>query len=273
MTRHVAPLETASRVVQPRGTQPTGAHMSEFLGTKWNAIAEEAATSAELIGIGVTALANADRTKRANYWQAFFALSGGLERSAKLAMIVHAFVSDTPTPTWKALKDLGHGVLALVGELETISIELGQPPFGALDPIQMEMLQILDNFSQRLDRYYNFDLLIDAQRPDRTSPPVDWFNKVTVPVLAKHRPADLDGAFGGSELDELTVHAWIQHSRPWERMYLLGMARSIAEIMDELSSRAMGEDSRVPYLTDFYKIYLNDDTYFKTRKTWSIYKL
>lgn len=256
----------------PTGSLTTlSARMSELFGEKWQAIAEEAATSAELIGSGVTMLATADDYRRADYWQAFFALSGGFERSAKLAMVVDAFVHDKPVPTHKDLKDLGHGVLALVGQLNRIALELGHSSFSNLDPIQTSMLTILDNFAEKLDRYYNFNVLVEAKGADRRSPIGDWLNLVTVPVLAKHRAKDLEVNTHDTFFNEFGLPTWVRHARPWERMYLLQIARSIAELMDELGTRAMGKDSRVPYLRDFYAVYFNEDSYFRSRKKWTIY--
>jgi len=134
------------------------------------------------------------------------------------------------------------------------------------------MLRILDDFSQRLDRYYNFDVLVGDADSGRGSPINKWFEKVTLPVLDRHHGDVFRGVKGGDEIDEFVRNGWIHKSRPWERMYLLEMARSMAELMDELGTRAMGHDTRIPYLGEFYSIFRNESEYFKGRKSWSIYQ-
>ena len=53
----------------------------------WLALAREAGLAAEHIGIGATALGRANYAQEAYYAQAFFALSVGFERAAKLEII------------------------------------------------------------------------------------------------------------------------------------------------------------------------------------------
>jgi hypothetical protein len=244
--------------------------MSGLFGKEWLAIADEAATSAELIANGVTTLAGADDYRTANYWQAFFALSGGFERSAKLALIVDAFANEKPVPTKRELKELGHGVLTLIRELDRISVELGLPGFE-LDGIQTQMLKVLEDFSEKLDRYYNFDVLTETGRQDRRSPVAQWNLRVTIPVIEQHVLRPGEQLPNGPFAHDLEWPQLIRKARRWERMYALRIARSIAEVMWELRNRAQGRDQRVPDLTDFYAIYLNDDEYFRSRKTWTIY--
>ena len=52
----------------------------------WHALKREAELAAESMAIGATSLGNTNYVRLANYGQAFFSLSTGLERSAKLAL-------------------------------------------------------------------------------------------------------------------------------------------------------------------------------------------
>jgi len=54
----------------------------------WQALAREAGLAAEHLAIGISALGKANYAQHAYYGQAFFALTIGLERAAKLALVV-----------------------------------------------------------------------------------------------------------------------------------------------------------------------------------------
>jgi len=51
-----------------------------------------------------------------------------------------------------------------------------------------------------------------------------------------------------------------------------GIARFLSFLMSTLSYAAHQVQLEVPHLSDFYGIYLNDDKYFRQRRTWSIYR-
>src|SRR5262245_16310650 len=54
----------------------------------WHAVAREAALAAEHLGSGATILGKANYAHHAHYGQAFFDLTIGIERAAKLAFVV-----------------------------------------------------------------------------------------------------------------------------------------------------------------------------------------
>lgn len=264
------------------------------------AIADEAETSAELIGIGATALGYANFTRRANYLQAFLALSSGFERTAKLALVIDAMVGGKAPPTMKDLKGRwGHGVWKLFRELDKIAPDLVGTRFtDSFDPIQKAIVDTLDDFARNVTRYYNFDLLAGDGTPNSDSPIASWYRDVTLPVLGLHCTArqqerDLSHAQMSSVLDSFTSvrrtaedgseinTVWdetlrlraLERARPWERTYTLRIAQKLAELMNVLGGRAMGSGLPVPYMNEFYALYLSGDEFFRTRKTWSIYRL
>ena len=86
------------------------------LGPRWQAISQEAAIAAEHLCIGSTALSKANYAKHAYYGQAFFSLSIGLERAAKLSLAIdHATTHDGAYPTNAQLRQYGHNLHALLG--------------------------------------------------------------------------------------------------------------------------------------------------------------
>ncbi len=52
------------------------------------------------------------------------------------------------------------------------------------------------------------------------------------------------------------------------------IARFLARLLSELGTQAqaVGMDT-VPYFSEFFVTFNNDDDYFRSRKTWSIYRL
>ena len=61
-----------------------------------------------------------------------------------------------------------------------------------------------------------------------------------------------------------------QRARPWERMYLLQLARFVATVLRELGERAQARRLSVPCLIEFFYLFMETDRYFRTRKTWSL---
>ena len=65
---------------------------------------------------------------------------------------------------------------------------------------------------------------------------------------------------------------FLEYAKPYTRLYVLQICRFVATIISELYPSAqeqLGED--IPYMNEFFRIFLVEDRYFKSRKTWSIY--
>ena len=104
------------------------------MNTLWRALADEAGLAAEHLAIGVTALGRANYAQRAYYAQAFFALSVGLERSAKLAIVVdHAVRSGGAFPSSAEMKAYGHKLDTLLECADTIASKMS-PDATPSDP-------------------------------------------------------------------------------------------------------------------------------------------
>jgi hypothetical protein len=62
-------------------------------------------------------------------------------------------------------------------------------------------------------------------------------------------------------------------SKPWERMYVLQIARFIGGVLSDLGDAGYGQTRiEIPHLSEFFGIFRNDDRYFRSRKVWSIYR-
>lgn len=270
--------------------------MSDF----WRAITREAGLAAENLAIGATALGKANCAEHAYYGQAFFALSIGLERSAKLALVIdHALENKGTFPEHYVLRSYGHNLKELLQNLDKIAERRGFVDRLPQEQIHKSIIEVLSDFASNITRYYNLDLITgDTRTANRTDPIEAWFKNVTEPILEKHYSAkqhkkhgqnaeiinNLIGGFTlvrhhseeGADLnnvyDASLQTAKVDQSKPYTRMYVMQLFRFIACLMSGLTCESYRRQIEIPHMSDFFAIFNNDDKVFKTRKTWSIYR-
>lgn len=266
----------------------------------FHALCNEAGIAAEHLAIGATALGRANYAQQAYYGQAFFALSVGIERSSKLAIVSdHALVHNGQFPDATTLRAYGHDLRRLLNEVVNIvkrrELEGHDLPNS---PIHESVIGILADFARNVTRYYNFEVVTDtvAKAPN---PVAAWTERVTIPVVDAHvserqinNIADRAGQVG----DLLEGKALIRHTsetganirsaseasfrtglreaaRSWEQLYVLQIARFLGSALDGLAFEAQQERiADIPYYGEFYAIFMNDDHYLRSRRTWSIYR-
>jgi hypothetical protein len=267
----------------------------------WQALANEAGLAAEHLGVGVTALGRANYAQRAYYSQAFFALSVGLERSCKLALVVdHALQNGGRFPDNNEVRRYGHNLASLLKEMDRVAERRGVDEQRRLprSEIHTGIVKTLSRFATNLTRYYNLDLVTGAKGiDDRLDPVVEWQRRVTEPVLARHYPdrsfrRDLARAAALEQLagPYMLVHffaedgsairspgaaaqrtAETEFARRWERMYVLQLARFAGAVLAELGYQGGGSGD-IPSFSEFFALFHNSDAYFRGRKTWSIHR-
>jgi hypothetical protein len=143
----------------------------------------EAGIAAELIGSGVTLLGRANYAHPDVYGRAFFSLSIGLERAAKIIYIADfAIEHGGRFPSNVALKNVGHDLNELLSHAETIrrrSIkEYSERP---KTPIHEGIVQTLAEFAMQ-SRYYNLDVI--TGRHSSADPLAAWDRRVIGPSLS-----------------------------------------------------------------------------------------
>lgn len=274
------------------------------MSRNWRALVSEAGAAAEHLAIGVTALGKANYAQHAYYTQAFFALSVGFERSAKIALVVdHALDHKGQFPTQESLKNYGHDLGKLLERMDEVAVRRARDkekserlPRGE---IHEGIVRVLTDFATNFSRYYNLDLVTGAtgvtQRP---APLADWHERVLLPVKASHysprhakrvreRAESIATVMGhdvrvsyhaedGSEIDNVfdasVLTGVTEYIRPYCRMYVMQICRFVSHVMSDLTFAAYDHRlADVPHLTDFYAIFNSPDSYFRSRKTWSIY--
>lgn len=269
---------------------------------QWLALSREAGLAAEHIAIGVTALNYANYAHPAYYYQAFFALSIGFERSGKVAVVVdHAIRHDGRFPEERAVRRFGHRIADLLATMDAVSERYRTQESSYSLPssdIHRGIVSVLDDFASNVTRYYNIDVLTGAKTGEADSIAA-WQTHVVDPVATKHysprqrqrdsmNAAALTSLIGGHSRamyftetgQELTsIYEASQRTgqnrrvAPYVRMYVLQIARFVSHVMWDLTQAAYrNRVETVPHLSDFFRIYNNSDSYFRSRKTWSAHR-
>lgn len=281
-------------------SRPLGVNMNNPI---WNALSREAAISAEHLGNGATILGKANYAHHAHYGQAFFALSTGIERGAKLALTVdHALNNGGNFPTPKALWKFGHNLQDLLIEVDRMAERRGLPANERLpnSAIHKNIISVLTEFASNITRYYNLDLVMGNVHQKAQGDPIGtWFQTVTSQIIKEHltaqRRAKIEsnarivsgimqpvshvshtsesGAHLGTVYDASVQTGLVEFAGPYARMYVLQIARFFAHVMSCLTFAAyQAQMDCIPHLSEFFAIYNNDNSYLKSRKTWSIYQ-
>jgi len=271
------------------------------MNTTWQAISREAAVASEHLAIGVTALGRANYAQHAYYGQAFFALTTGIERSAKLALIIDYFLLHGKFPSNRKIRGYGHNLRDLLDSMDEIAPRYNLSGSYRLprSPIHNQIVAILSNFATNITRYYNLDLVTGETGSVSLNDPInEWFKHVALPMIEIHslnsRMEKL--GYNASIVDELmndktsvsyhsetgeditsVYKAVMQKSitditTPYVRLHVMQIIRFIGHLLSALGDSALEKKSEeIPCVADFFRIYNNNDKYFKERKTWSIY--
>jgi hypothetical protein len=266
------------------------------------ALTREAGIAAELLAAGVTALGKANYAQHGWYNQAFFNLSIGLERGAKLSIVVdYALDHAGMFPSNQELKNCGHDIKTLLDRAAEISHRRrAGKEFADLPstPIHKGIIETLTEFAQ-VARYYNLDLLRGRSRASG-DPLAVWIARVGKPILEKHYSQKQRGRDRQKarklEDDMSRVVSFIHHHRedgvPLEsfesaalhsseteviqkygRLYTLQIIRFLAFLLSDVGKIARRNSvEKLPYFNDFFLIFINQDAVFKSRRTWSIYE-
>lgn len=246
-----------------------------------------------MIGSGVTLLDKANSSSVGIYSQAFFNLTIGLERTAKLVVLLdHYFKNSHKFFDDATLKQkYGHDLEKLLKAAKDIADSLTTGDFYKFPDTQLhrKFISFLSEFARTI-RYYNLNVLT-AQSNNQSDPIKTWNGEIGDLILEKHPPR-----FKNRVPDELvermerytmvlgttedhspirSVRSSIENSQRSShinkigRLLALQITRGLAEALSELRMKAYKEQaSDIPDMNDFFRVYLNDDRMFLSRKTW-----
>ena len=270
---------------------------------EWHSLRREAALVRHLIGSGVTSLGKASYGNNiGEYYTAFFGLSTGLERLAKLCIVAdYAIAHNGQTPT--TLSRFGHNLVRLLNRVDNVtaerSLNLAYP--RPTTQISNAIVQCLDAFADaRRGRYANFSALSDPNL--RQQEPVSkWWREVAEPILAEHyygRRVQRNVEARARVVDNvLSPHSKVLHTdetgnalrdvfsasmrtgqsekivQPYGRFYVLSIVRWLSDVFSHMSRAACYEHHIHAFFgvweyLDTYRV--NDDSYLRTRKTWPL---
>jgi hypothetical protein len=261
----------------------------------FQALLKEAEFTKEMLGAGATQIRRANYASKGMYFQAFTSLSTGLERIGKLCLMLDYFLDHRRFPDVAYMKrEIGHQI-SLIHERTEKIIEKRQLnlkyPKQPSSTIHAAIINELSNFAQG-DRYSNIDLLVGNSR--QSDPIATWFQKVDKPIYESYvsdkrkesissnaqiiskmlgeSSVVLHTSESGDTMTSLFESSArtgvIEAVSPWRQLFMLQIIRYWVEVLMELRDRIHLQHAEVPYFGEVLGIFYNDDSYFKTRKTW-----
>lgn len=270
---------------------------------EWHSIGREGMLVRHLIGSGATALGRANYAdKTGEYYTAFFGLSVGLERLAKLILVAdHAISNGGQMPGQDVVRKYGHKLADLMDAADAVAakhaLKLDYPrPATA---VSTKIVECLDAFADASrGRYANFAALGDPNL-GQDEPIRKWWSEVAELVLAEHyhgkpvqervegRARAVDALMspismvlhinetGDAMQDVLSSSIRTGQTdlvQRFGRYYALTVVRWLSEVFSELSrSAAYGHGIDAFFgVWEYFDTYTVDDSFLKTRKNWPL---
>lgn len=258
----------------------------------WQALLSESAFTQEMLAAGATYVRQANYASKGKYFQAFTSLSTGLERIGKICLWLDSYAKHGRVPSDDFKKGLGHDLVKITERARDAIEDRGMTARWADQPIHNAALRILSDFA-RGDRYQNLNVLLQtAQSQDpiaRWSRDVDeeiWINRLPaarrsrVEMEAMRTHSILNASASVNHLDDqgrllTNVYEGALASGKWEavsptrQLVVLQIIRQWADTINLLQDPAQAvPGSEVPFLSEFFGAFRNDDGYFKSRKRW-----
>jgi hypothetical protein len=263
----------------------------------FKALLKEAEFTKEVLAAGATQIRNANYASEGRYFQAFTSLSTGLERIGKLCLMLDYYIDNNrefPGADY-VKREICHNINqiyeksdSLIGK-RSIKMRFLQ---DLSDPIHQAILSVLSAFAGG-DRYSNINLLVGSGQ--QNDPVAMWFNSVDRPLYETHvrqRRKELInrnasaarlmlGAFTsvlhtsetGAEITDVErasqMTGMYKAVTPYRQLYVLQIIRYWVELLSLLQYTVMESGSQdIPFFTEIFGLFYNDDAYFRTRKTW-----
>lgn len=262
----------------------------------FTALLREGVLAVRLLGSGATALRKGVAGEAGIFIEALFALSIGIERIAKLVVILDRRLTTGAFPTYAEMKRIGHDIATLFRLVDGVATNrrVGTSFKRPADPIHQQILSVLSNFA-KATRYQNLDSLVGGATQNSPNPESEWFTRVGTLVLTKHYPnkkrtKDEDLAnrthalLGGNatvlnlghsvwERDLIGTIRAVQESTVVQRhaqFYMLQIIRHRASVLVDLQSIAHRDNVEVPFYCELFSHFLCDDKALRGRKTWNL---
>lgn len=275
-----------------------------FTLPEWHALRREAMLARQLIGSGATALGRASYADGlGEYYNAFFGLSNGIERLAKLIVVAdYAIERGGDLPAQAVVRRSGHDLRELTERADQAAILRGLTLHfpKPSDPICWATVDCLDAFADAgRGRYANFEAIGNSNFDPLDEPVNRWWTHVAEPILDKHyrgtsaeagvreRAAVIDAVMGsnslvlnvneqGAMMTDLATASERTGQTGWAqkygRFYTLSVVRWLSDIFDGLVHEGTyGRNIDVLFgHNEFFTTYRVPDNFLLTRKLWPL---
>jgi hypothetical protein len=268
---------------------------------EWHSIGREAALVRQLIGSGITALGRASYADQiGEYYTAFFGLSVGLERLAKLILVAdYSIANNGHMPAEQIVRKFGHKLTHLMNVIAPIvakhNLKLDFPrPSGV---ISTKIVECLDAFADAgRGRYANFAALGDPNLGEE-EPIRKWWGEVAEAILGEYyygKPIQLRVEGRASAIDALmSPFSLVLHINEagdamedvrtssirtgqtdlvqrHGRYFALTIVRWLAEVFSALSQSACYTYNIKAFfgVNEYFQTYTVEDRFLKKRKVW-----
>lgn len=271
---------------------------------EWHALRREASLVRQLIGAGATALGEASYASgMGHYYTAFFSLSVGIERLAKLVVVAdHVLTHRGQLPKQLIFKKFSHDLTSLADEVHRIShshkLTLRYP--RPTDPISGAVLACLAAFADASrGRYANFETIGNPNFNAAEEPIAKWWREVVEPSLENHyrgkstearvkvRAQIMNALIGdisqvhyfdesGRTLSDIETASertgQTEYAQKYGRYYTLTTVRWMMDVFTELTRTAGYQDGFETLFGhyEFFSGFRGDDRFLLTRKRWPL---
>lgn len=271
--------------------------METFTST-FSAFLNEAQFTKELLAIGVTQLYKANYATKGLYYLSFTCLSTGIERMEKLCLILDYYILNNGVfPQEEYVRQYEHKIQTLLIKSQEIA-KNQQINFHFLckldDEIHQSIIDVLSNFAVSSGRYSNINVLL-GKNGGKNDCMYQWFTNVDKKLFekcisSKKKVRILDEATEVGKIleqfssicyateDNTQLSNAVEASKrtgiweavaPYRQVYTLQIIRYFAELLIELGDKAWQMHlTDIPFLREIFGQFLNDDAYFRRRKTW-----
>jgi len=270
----------------------------------WHALHLEASLIQQLVGSGVTALGKANyASRKGEYYNAFFGLSVGIERLAKVVLVTdYAIDNGGRLPDQKVIRAYGHELITLLNTVDTVSAKraLKLEHTRPQDPISRAIIECLDDFADaKRGRYANFQALGEPNLESEFEPIRKWWADVAEPILKKHfanrekerrvkQNADLAHALfsevtsvnyfneAGETIQDIRSASLrsgqTESVQKFGRYYTLLTVRWLACVHREINDLASNANSLDAFYghSEFFDTFRVEDIFLKTRIVWPL---
>jgi hypothetical protein len=137
-----------------------------MLNDTFNALPKEAQFAFEILNSGATQIRKANYAKKGAYYQSFINLTVGIERIAKLCVLLDYYIENNGKfPNDKFVRKIGHNINKLYNQSMVIKQKYSfQFRFlNNLNEIHLNIINILSSFATK-DRYENINILVNAKQ-------------------------------------------------------------------------------------------------------------